>query len=49
MYTFWWFVAAKRKLWISDGMNSVHIVILPEEKTDGSIDSTTTQATLAGN
>lgn len=41
-------MAAKRKLWISDGMYSVHIVILPEEKSKGSIYSSTAQAPLAG-
>nr|XP_024384669.1 uncharacterized protein LOC112286725 isoform X2 [Physcomitrium patens] len=38
----------RRKLWICDGMYSVHVVIFPEEKSKASIDFAATEATLAG-
>lgn len=45
---FWGFVAVKRKLWISDGMYSIHVVLLPEDNVKAIMDSSSTEAALPG-
>ncbi|KAG0558861.1 hypothetical protein KC19_10G059700 [Ceratodon purpureus] len=39
-------VTVKRKLWISDGMYSIHVVLLPEENIKAVTDTSSTDATL---
>ena len=41
-------MAVKRKLWISDGMHSVHIVTISEENFKAKIDSAKMESDLLG-